>query len=93
MLNAAAADVRQVNILVDVECVMENLPCGPPGVDEEEAGRVESRRGHPSRLHVSLRQIALRHYAYPHPYPHAHPHPQVMKVFNVYASKGFLKSL
>ena len=33
MLNAA--DVRQVNILVDVECVMENLPCGPPGVDEE----------------------------------------------------------
>ena len=30
---------------------------------------------HPSRLHVNLRQITLRHCAYPHPYSHLHPHP------------------
>ena len=30
-----SADVWQVTILVDFEFVMENLPCGPLGLDEE----------------------------------------------------------
>ena len=43
-----------------------NVPCGLKG---------KSACIHPSRLHASLRQITLRHCAYPHPYSHAHPHP------------------